>query len=284
MASTPSSSEFDAETGGLGRLILQAASEGNASTLEYMLPALPTRQVPLIHTAMCKAAYHNHFHAFRTIAQYCDNIHADDPRRATNAVICAMLSGHCKILDFILGHGGDIDRSTRSGRNALATAVSLGRRDLVHVIISRGANVNRPTTDDRTALCLATTMCRLDLVKTLVNNGAAINQRCHCRAPESFETFHNVVDVAALKGQTDIATFLLSCGAGFYPESDLFLSALQYVLANGGESVARKLIAMIPDDDTRLRRREISALCNAIQKGDLRLANHMVHTLQQQKK
>ena len=253
-------------------LIMQAASMGDTCMFEYILPTLQPGHTPLVHSAMCRAASRGHLQTFKTLARYCEDIHADDTRRATNAVISSILGGHYKILDFILAHGGNIDRPTQSGRTALATAVSLGRCDLLELAISRGADVDKPTIDRRTPLCLAATLGRSDLVELLLQHGASVNHGCHCFALGRFDNFHCPLEVAALKGYTKIVSLLLSCGAIFARESDLFLPALVSVLGRGDDTLARDLIKTMLDLDLPLENHFITPLCLAIQRDSLAVA------------
>lgn len=250
-------------------LIMRAASTDDCEMLESMLYSLQRTETPLVHSAMCRAASRGYMRAFKILSRYCEDIHADDTRRATNAVISSVVGGHYELLDFILANGGDIDRPTQSGRTALTTALSLGRWDLLTLVLSRGADVSKLSSDGRSCLCIAATGGRVDLVETLIQHGASVNCGCHCFTPGRFDRFHCALDIAALSGHDEVVTLLLSYGASFFRESDLFLPVLEAVLGRGGEHLAGTLMATGPSPDRRLEVRNITPLCLAVQRGSL---------------
>ena len=257
--------------------ILKAASIGDNDTLKQMLPSMRPFQTAVIHTAMCRAASRGHLKAFKTLAKYCDDIHADDPKRATNAIISSVMGDHTEILDFVLANGGDIDRPTRSGRTPVATVIQIGRLDILEVLISRGANVNRVNTEGRTSLCLAATLGRFDLVEMLVHHGAAINCPCHCCCTSGqLNSFHGAVDAAAVAGELGMVSFLLDRGGVHFRDSDLYLSALTAILRRWDEDLAWRLVATNPDINAVIERHEVTPLCLAVQQDDLTLVQFLI--------
>ena len=256
-------------------LVMRAASTGDCGMLESFF-SLRTSETPLIHSAMCRAASCGHLRAFKTLARYCEDIHADDSRRATNTVISTVLGGRFEVLDFILANGGDINRPTQSGRTALTTSLSLGRWDLLALVLSRGADVSKLTADGRTCLCIAASMGRLDLVETLIQHGASVNCGCHCVTPGRFDRFHCVLDVAILKGHDDVATLLLNYGSLLFHQSDLFLPVLESLLHRNENEFASRLIASGPNINGRLEAHNITPLCLAVQRGSLGVARFLI--------
>lgn len=250
-------------------LIMKAASTDDHEMLESMLCSLQSKETPLIHSAMCRSASRGFLRAFRVLARYCEDIHADDSRRATNTIISSVVGGHYEVLDFILENGGDIDRPTQSGRTALTTVLSLGRWDLLTLVISRGADIGRLSGDGRSCLCIAATMGQYDLVEILLRHGASVNCGCHCFTPGRFDRFHCAVDVAALRGHSDVVMLLLNYEACFFPQSELFLAVLEAILQRGEDHLASRLIATVPDLDRPLEARNITQLCLAVQRASL---------------
>lgn len=257
-------------------LLMRATSSDDYHLLESMLFSSQSTETPLIHSAMCRAASRGHLRIFKLLTLYCESIHADDSRRATNTIISSVVGGHYETLDFILANGGDIDRPTSSGRTALATVLSLGRRDLLTLVLSRGADVSKLLADGRSYLCMAATMGRVDCVETLLQHGASVNCGCHCFTPGMYDRFHCAMDFAALRGHDDVVELLLNSGACFFRESDLFMASLEAVLHRGQDHLARRLIATGPDLDSPLHVRNITPLCLAVQMGSLMTARFLV--------
>jgi ankyrin repeat protein len=257
-------------------LIMKAASANDHHLLETILFSLPATETPLVHSAMCRAASRGHLRAFTILARYCEDIHADDSRRATNAVISSVVGGHFGVLDFILANGGHIDRPTSSGRTALSTVLSLGRWDLLTLVLSRGADVNKLSTDGRSCLCIVATSGRLDLLETLLQHGASVNCGCHCYTPGRFDRFHCALDIAALRCHNDVIMLLLHYGACLFRESDLFLTVLDSLLQRGEDHLAKKLLATGPNLDCSLSHRKITPLCLAVQRGNLAIVRFFV--------
>ena len=257
-------------------LIMKAASADDHHSLESILFSLQPTETPLVHSAMCRAASRGHLRAFTILARHCEDIHADDSRRATNAIISSVVGGYSGVLDFILANGGQIDRPTSSGRTALSTVLSLGRWDLLTLVLSRGANVNKLSADGRSHLCIVTTLGRLDLVETLMRHGASVNCGCHCFTPGMVDRFHCAMDIAALQGYNDIIVLLLHYGACLQRESELFLTVLDSILRRGEDHMAKKLLATGPSPDCPLSNRNITPLCLAVQRGSLALVRFLV--------
>lgn len=257
-------------------LLMRATSSNDYPLLESMLFSLRSTETPVIHSAMCRAASRGNLRIFKLLSLYCEDIHADDSRRATNTVISAVVGGHHETLDYILANGGDIDRSTSSGRTALATVLSLGRWNLLRLVLSRGADVSKLLADGRTYLCMAATMGRADCVEMLLRHGASVNCGCHCFTPGMFDRFHCAMDFAALRGHEDVVTLLLNHGACFFRESDLFMTSLEAVLNRGQDDLARRLVATGPSVDSALHTRNITPLCLAVQRGSLTTARFLV--------
>ena len=255
-------------------LVMKAASTDDCAMLDLFCSSRPS-ETPLIHSAMCRAASCGHLRAFKTLARYCEDIHADDSRRATNTIISSIVGGQFEVLDFILASGGDINRPTQSGRTALTTALSLGRWDLLTLVLSRGADVAKLTADGRTCLCVAATMGRLDLVEALIQYGASVNCGCRCFTPGRFDRFHCVLDVAILKGHRDVVRLLLNYGSLLFRESDLFLPVIEALLDRGESELASRLVATGPNINCCFETNNVTPLCLAVQRGSFGVAQFL---------
>ena len=78
------------------------------------------------------------------------------------------------VIEFLVRHGGDINKADASGNTALHIAVDNGFRVVSKFLISYGADVNALTGDGHSALKLATDNNDSDLIDLLRSNGAVI--------------------------------------------------------------------------------------------------------------
>lgn len=78
------------------------------------------------------------------------------------------------VIEFLIRHGGDINKADASGNTALHTAVNGGFRVVSKFLISQGADVSALNRDGHSPLKLASDNNNPDLIDLLKRNGAVM--------------------------------------------------------------------------------------------------------------
>jgi ankyrin repeat protein len=172
----------------------------------------------------------------------------------------AVKSGRLDMVDQFLSRGIDINSARSDGQTALHLAASTGENSIVEALIARGADVKARDVPGNTPARLAVWSNHRDTVRLLLSKGAEVStieiaaylgdlgsvkgfleRRGTVSAQDG--ALLNPLMVAALAGQKDVATFLISQGAPANADvGQRRMTALHYAAMGGSKEVAELLI------------------------------------------
>jgi len=95
-----------------------------------------------------------------------------ETRYCLTPTVAAAWGGHTDILEFLLDHGADVNRTGRFGTTPLMMAAYFGNTETVHLLLTRGANPNIITDEGETALSFAKQKQRWKTIRLLEEAGA----------------------------------------------------------------------------------------------------------------
>lgn len=108
-------------------------------------------------------------------------------------------------IERLLGHGVDVNLSTKDGKTALMLAAQRGRADIIGALLNAGAAVDQRNTRGGTALMYAAVLGDQQTVDVLLSRGAAINLQS--------SNGWTALMIAAVQGYEGLVRGLLSHGA-----------------------------------------------------------------------
>ncbi|VDI07446.1 Hypothetical predicted protein [Mytilus galloprovincialis] len=151
--------------------LLQHGSEGGMSFLkEFIQPNSP--QIMSMITMFLNIFKSDEIELEHAASIQCDSINQTHP--------------YIEIMNFFIGVGVDIDKSSTGGFTALSCACAFGfsiKNHSIRYLLSKGASVNKPNIDGIYPLCFAIALEREDLVKLLIKHGAIVNYAVHGSMP-----------------------------------------------------------------------------------------------------
>ncbi|XP_057693397.1 cortactin-binding protein 2 isoform X2 [Corythoichthys intestinalis] len=175
--------------GGRPLLLLQAASQGNATLLSMLLhqphPTTsdhahrntatdnqPTRHPPqdLVHNltaALFSAAYHGHTECVKLLLSSGSPADVSDRNRFTPLHFAAT-HGHSGCVEALLAAGAAVDAAADGGQTGLFLASGAGRKHCVQILLSAGADRSLMATDGCTCLHAAVRSGHVDTLRLLL--------------------------------------------------------------------------------------------------------------------
>jgi len=91
------------------------------------------------------------------------------------AVFSACVMGKAQVVEYLLGHGADVNVKEKDGHFCLYMVARFGYVDIARLLLDHGADVNMMDNDKRTALTEACLLAQLDIVRLLLSRGAQVN-------------------------------------------------------------------------------------------------------------
>ncbi len=155
------------------------------------------------------------------------NPDAADGTGAT-ALIAAAENGHGHIVRELLGRKADKNFARPDGDTALIAAARGGDAEAVRVLVEAGAAVDVKNARQLTALAEA----------SLAGNAAAVE----LLAPKSPQSLDYALQLAAVKGRTEVIDALIKAGASVLARSSENRTPLMYAASYGQETAVRLLL------------------------------------------
>ncbi len=172
----------------------------------------------------------------------------------------AIRSGNLEIVRQFLDAGMDVDAADSSGNTALLLAAENGHGHLVHELLDRKANPNHARTNGDTPLMVAARSGDTQTISLLLDaqaDASAKNQRnltalaeaalagqstaASLLARKSGGSLDYALQLAAVKGKTDVIEVLLNKGADVLSRSSENRTPLMYAALYGREDAVRLL-------------------------------------------
>jgi hypothetical protein len=95
-----------------------------------------------------------------------------EKRQCLLPTVSAAWGGHDEALQFLLDHGGDVNKTGTFGITPLMIAAYCGSNSTVRLLLSRGADPNIATANGETALTFAKDKHRVETIRLLEEAGA----------------------------------------------------------------------------------------------------------------
>ncbi|XP_059488485.1 uncharacterized protein LOC132204174 isoform X2 [Neocloeon triangulifer] len=186
-----------------------------------------------------------------------------------DALNLACIRGKLDNVQYFLGlNGFSVDKKGKQGKRALHWAAEKGHSDVAKFLLSKGADVNVRNDDNDTPLTLAAHFSNEEICRFLVDNGAdlkavdsdgddALNLACLTGKLENVQYFlglngfsvekkgkqgKTALHMAAEKGHSDVAKFLLSKGADVNVRNDDNDTPLTLAARFSNEEMCRFLV------------------------------------------
>ncbi len=168
---------------------------------------------------------------------------ADPNARASEgdtALWAAAGSGVPSAVKVLLDHGAKVNARTTYGSSALEFASEMGTLQTVQMLVDHGANLK---TQGPGALSQAVFKGRSAVVHYLVAKGVAVNQKKWDTGsyPKNMDYGWSTLMIAIKRGNTGIASFLITKGANVHVKSKKGMTALKLAAMRGYDDLVRQL-------------------------------------------
>ena len=201
---------------GRERQFLQAAKDGNISTLKMLLDKGVDIQMQTSRyghwrdTALHLASSEGNEKTVEFLLSKGADVHAENGGlECETALHNAAMSGNKQIIDLLLEHGADIERKTSSGRTALMEAASHGHQNTVQLLLDQGADIESECRYGCTAFLDAAKFGHQDILQLLLERGAQIESK----NASGNTVLSRALERAACGGHQGVVQLLLDMGA-----------------------------------------------------------------------
>lgn len=156
---------------------------------------------------------------------------------ATNVLKCAS-DGRYETLEFLISHGADINLKNNNNESALNIATKLGYRNIISLLLDSGALINEVDNGSRTPLMLACILLNVEIVNFLINTH---NADIHICDQWGYDALTFVSKLSSPKA-IEIAALLINKGADVNRCDNNFNNSLMHACLKGNMDMAKFLI------------------------------------------
>eukprot|EP00397_Hematodinium_sp_SG-2012_P008661 GEMP01008727.1.p1 GENE.GEMP01008727.1~~GEMP01008727.1.p1 ORF type:complete len:727 (+),score=157.26 GEMP01008727.1:69-2183(+) len=206
----------------------------------------PNTQLHDGSTALIRAASFRRMHVVGVLlSRRADVNHPDRTGRTAVMVVCSGAGSRDSLfrrkslkglVELLLHHGADVNRSVTPGSTALIDATRAGHKDLVEILLTHAADVNHSQGNGQTALTLASSAGRGNLMGLLLAHGAQVD---HVVGPNDETALMRV----SRNGWTDRVEVLIAHGAQVNRSAKNGHTAFMHASRAGCKDVMEALIA-----------------------------------------
>ena len=150
-------------------------------------------------------------------------------------LFAAVEQGSVEVVQALLSHGADVNKSDKHGKTALFAAAEQGNVEVVQALLSHGADVNKSDSDGWTALFAAAEQGSVEVVQALLSHGADVKK--------SYVLGKTALFAAAEQGNVEVVQALLSHGADINKSDADGSTALFAAAGQGNVEVVQALLS-----------------------------------------
>ncbi|WKY07621.1 hypothetical protein Q1695_007241 [Nippostrongylus brasiliensis] len=160
--------------------LMEAAQEGHASTVNYILAAVKPedRSVKFrqqMDQALSLASENGHFDVLQVLYSNGADLNFDYDGRT--ALMKAAKNGFTEIVEFLVAKGADVNyKSSNGDATALSLACSAGHKDIVKLLLKRGADPNIELKDGVTCVMEAARNGFVNIVEMMLDHSGVFPQ------------------------------------------------------------------------------------------------------------
>ncbi|KAJ9601260.1 hypothetical protein L9F63_000555 [Diploptera punctata] len=185
-----------------GNTALFLAAENRKHELVELLLPLTTCNVRGTDSVICAAGYGN-IEAAQILIQ--NNIINSQTKTLKTALLLAADLGSHDVVELLLEHGAEVDKSDSDYRSPLMRAAARGHMKVAEFLVQHGANINARDSRGRTAVLLAAEEGHHEVTELVLQHGADVNiSGMHDTSP---------LMLAAASGHEKVAELLVEHGS-----------------------------------------------------------------------
>jgi ankyrin repeat protein/L-ascorbate metabolism protein UlaG (beta-lactamase superfamily) len=147
----------------------------------------------------------------------------------------AVMRGHKKLMEYLIGEGANIDALDKEGRTPLICAIMSRKADLAHTLVKRGADVTIKSKEGASAIVYTLFFGPQDLIEPILDHGQDVNER--------FIGEVTLMQGAAAMGNTNAMKILYERGADVNAISERGETALYFCVREGKTEIATWLFS-----------------------------------------
>ena len=182
-------------------------------------------------------------------------------------LFAAVEQGNVEVVQALLNHGADVNKSDKHGKTALFAAAGQGNAEVVQALLSHGADVNKSFVLGKTALHAAVEQGNVEVVQALLSHGADVNKS----DADGFTALHT----AARQGNVEVVQALLSHGADVNKSDADGFTALHTAARQGNVEVVQALLSHGADVNKANKDRK-TALFAAAEQGNVEVVQALL--------